>query len=449
LSRDREVTGGDNGFGQSRRDFLRALGGAIGVALASDPSTIGELAEAAAKKGKSKLPSGYVWHRVLADAELDGMGQILPGVMINDRSEIIFHAEPEGGGRAVYRMRIGRGRKPGNQTPQLIVRTGQTLPNGIVVDGIAAGDTNRSGAYVTVIKGKKFLESVWIQWPGSPIQQLVGPTDRIPGPQGRYSGHFGSIDIGDRNEVLLVAAYTLPGAAHHGLFLLPKGRREKGRLLLRSGQRIPDSRAVLTRLGLVERRGDHYIQQVFGRQPKDRANLKLGTEPSGFLVGKIRKGRHRKKLLVGSRLLRPNKKAVKGEAFVGPRIDHQGIAATVVHKRPNRLSLHRHHRGRSARIAHTGNRTRRGERAKTISAPIFGPKGLLYYRAIGDKAMELLVVHGNERRMILETGDKVGGKRLKLINTGWSSDQVDRRGRLAFQVQYADGSTAIVVGTPV
>jgi hypothetical protein len=120
-----------------------------------------------------------------------------------------------------------------------------------------------------------------------------------------------------------------------------------------------------------------------------------------------------------------------------------------VHKRPSRLSLHRHSRGHAARIAHTGSRTRKGERARTISAPLFGPHGLLYYRAIGKNSMELLVVEGNERRSILETGDKVGGKRVQVMNTGWQSDQVDSHGRLAFQVEYEDGSTGIVVGTPV
>jgi hypothetical protein len=63
--------------------------------------------------------------------------------------------------------------------------------------------------------------------------------------------------------------------------------------------------------------------------------------------------------------------------------------------------------------------------------------------------MELLVVHDNERRVILETGDKVGGKRVQAINLGWHTDQVDRRGRLAFQVEFRDGTTGIVVGTPV
>lgn len=386
---------------------------------------------------------------MLGANELDGVEKILPGVMINDRSEIIFHAHRTDGGRAVYRMHIGRGRKPGSDAPQLIVQTGQTLSSGVVVDAIAAGDTNRSGAYVTVIRGQKFLEGVYIQRPGSEITQLVGPTDRIPGPKGRYSGRFGSIDLDAKNQVLLVGTYTLPGEVHQGLFMLPGGRRQGGRLLLRTGMRIPDTRSILTRLGLVERRGDHYVQQVFGRQPKHRARRDLKVEPSGFLLGRVSKGRKGARLLVGAKLLKPARSAVKGEAFVGPRVDRTGTAATVSHKTPSHLSLHRHKRGHSDRIAHTGSRTRRGPRAETISAPIFGADGRLYYRAIGQRKMELLVVHGNERRAILETGDRVGGKRVQLINTGWSSDQVDRHGRLAFQVEYEDGSSAIVVGTPI
>jgi hypothetical protein len=419
------------------------------VAIAADASTIGDLADAASRSGGSKLPSGYVWHPVLGASDVDGVEKILPGVMINDRSEIIFHALPSGGGRSVYRMQIGRGRKPGSDSPALIVQTGQRLSNNVVVEGIAAGDTNRSGAYVTVIRGKKFLEAVYIQRPGQQIQQLIGPTDRIPGPRGRYCGRFGSIDLDSKNRILLVAAYTLPGEVRQGLFMLPGGQSQGGRQLLQSGQRIPDSRAILTRLGLVERRGEHYIQQVFGRQPQDRGRHDLPTEPSGFLVGRIKKGRRGARLLVGSDLLKPSKRAIRGEAFVGPRIDRRGIAATVVHKRPDHLSLHRHRQGHSARIAHTGNRARRGERVQTISAPLFGPHGLLYYRTLSDSATELFVVEGNHRRRIFETGDKVGGKRVQLINTGWCSDQVDGRGRLAFQVEYDDGSTGIVVGTPV
>jgi hypothetical protein len=290
---------------------------------------------------------------------------------------------------------------------------------------------------------------VYIQRPGQPIQRLIAPADRTPGPPGRYSGHFGDVDIDSKDNVLLVATYTEPGRAHHGLFMLPRGRREGGRLIMRTGQRIPNSRALITRLGLIERRGGYFIQQVFGRQRAHRARNDLKTEPSGFVVGKVSKGRKGARLLVGAKLLKISRSVIKGEAFVGPRVDERGTAATVAHKRPGHLTLHRHKRRGAARIAHTGNRLRRRGRAETISAPIFGPRGLLYYRAIASNAMELLVVDGNRRRTILETGDKVSGRRIQAFNTGWHTDQVDSRGRLAFQADMADGSTAIVIGTPV
>ena len=442
--------GRDEPFGDRRREFLRKLGGAIGIALAADATRINDLAEAAGKQRRSAIPSGYVWHPVLTASELDGVEDIGQTVMINDRSEVIFHARLTGGGRSVYRMRIGRGRKPGASPPQLIVQTGQTLPGDVVVDRIGPGDTNGAGAYVTVIGGRKDFSSVWVQWPGSGLQQLIGSVDRTPGPGGRYSGHFGDVDIDSKNNVLVVATYTLPGEVHQGLFALPRGQRDGGRLLLRTGQRIPGSRAVLTRLGLVERRGGHFVAQVFGRQQKHLARQDLGSEPSGFLVGRVARGRKGARLLVGSKLLRPVRSAVDGEAFVGPRVDRTGTAATVTHKRSDHLSLHRHKRGHTpARIAHTGNRTRHGRRAETISAPLFGPHGLLYYRAISQVGMELLVVDGNNRRMILETGDKVGNHKVRAINTGWHTDQIDRHGRLAFQAEFEDGSTGIIIGTPV
>ncbi len=454
----RERDDSTEAFGQSRRDFLRALSGAVGVAIVADATTVGDIAEAASKR-RSRLPSGYVWTRVLNEGQagLGGDEKILPGVMINNRSELIFQTNtptPSASGngtdgiRSVYRMRIGRGRKPGARRPQRIVRSGDRLSNGVVVKRIGAGDTNNTGAYVTTITGEKFFSGVFIQRPGFGIRPLISVNDRIPGPQGRYSGHFGDIDIDAKNNILLVASYTLPGESQHGLFSLPNGRRKGGRLLLRTGHRIPDSRATITRLGLVERHGPYFIQQIFGRQRQHRAKRDFKTEPSGFMAGKVSRGRKGARLLVGAKMLKPGKGVIRGEAYVGPRIDRTGTAATVTHKRPGHLTLHRHSGGRSDRIAHTGNRTRKGP-AETISAPTFGPRGLLYYRAISKRTMELMVVHGNERRMILETGDKVGGRKLQAINLGWHTDQIDSRGRLAFQVEYADGSTGIVVGTPV
>jgi hypothetical protein len=63
--------------------------------------------------------------------------------------------------------------------------------------------------------------------------------------------------------------------------------------------------------------------------------------------------------------------------------------------------------------------------------------------------MELFVVAGGERRRILETGDRIGGAKVGNFNTGWHTDQIDSRGRLAFQVRFQDGRTGIVIGTPI
>jgi hypothetical protein len=387
--------------------------------------------------------------RVAADAP--GIGdvvEILPGVMISDRSELIYHARTSAGDRAVYRMRIGRHRKPGAEDPSLIVQTGQTLPDGAVVQRIAAGDTNASGTYVTVIAARNGLNGVYQQRPGGPLEAIIKAADRTPDPRGRYTGHFGDVDLGAGGDILLVARYTLPGQLQQGLIYLPHGRMEKGKILMRTGQRIPQSRALITGLGLVERRGPYFIQQVFGRQAKDRARRDFKLEPTGFVSGRISKGRRGARLLVGAKLLRPGRDAVHAEALVGPRVDRDGTAATVAHQRSSHLTLHIHNGSGPSRLAHTGGKGSKGQ-IQTISSPVFGPRGLIFYRTLSRRSMELLVADGRERRRILETGDKIGERVVKVFNLGWHTDQVDKHGRLAFQVEYADGSTGIVVGTPV
>jgi hypothetical protein len=207
---------------------------------------------------------------------------------------------------------------------------------------------------------------------------------------------------------------------------------------------------MITGLGLVERRGPFFVQQVFGRRPRHRRRKDFRSEPSGFVLGRVDRGRKGARLLVGSPRLGVQGSVVRGDALVGPRVSEEGIAASVVHRSSDHLELHRHRRrGRATRLSHTGAGKGRGEEVRTISAPVLGPDGLLFYRVIGRKAMELLAVKGGERRRILETGDRIGGERVKVLNVGWHTDQVDARGRLAFQVQLYDGRTAIVIGTPV
>ena len=200
-------------------------------------------------------------------------------------------------------------------------------------------------------------------------------------------------------------------------------------------------------------------RQVFGRQPKHRRRKNFPLEPSGFWLGRIDRGRGSGRLLAGSRQLGIHRSVIRGRALVGPRVHKDGTAATVVHRSSRRLELHRHVKreealslvrsgGPAGLLAQTGGRSG-GVEVETISAPVFGPGGLLFYRVIGARAMQLLVTSDDERRAILETGDRIDGERAKVFNVGWHTDQVDSSGRLAFQAELDDGRTAIVVGTPV
>jgi hypothetical protein len=449
------VTEDDGDWGRSRREFLRALGGAVGVTLAADATTLAGAASAAVR-GPS-LPSGYAFHRVLTvrgkgnRPGFDDVVEILPGVMINDRSEVIFHARTSSGGRTVHRMRISHDRRPDVQRPRLIVATGQTLPNGMVAERIAAGDTNRNGTYVTVVRGSKDFNAVFMQRPGRELRTLLEAGDRTPGGgNGRYSGSFGDVDIDTYDSVLLSARYTQPGKVGHGLFLLPGGDRRGGRVLLRSGQRIPDSRAAITGFGLIERRGPYFVAQVFGRQPKHRRKRNSRLEPSGFLLGRVDRGRREHRLLAGAGELAIRRSVIQGDAIVGPRVHRDGTAATVIHRTGTEIQLHRRRQSaRPERLVQAGDRGGHGARIETISAPVFGADGLLFYRTISKRSMELMVADSTRARRILSAGEKIDGKRVQAFSVGWHTDQVDRHGRIAFQAELAGGETAIVIGTPL
>lgn len=443
---------GDDG-GRSRREFIAALGGVLGAAIVSDADA---LAAAVGAGRGPQLPEGYAFHRIFTAGdgtpELGDVAEVMQGVMINDRSEVIFHAKLKSGARAVYRLPISRDRRPRIERPRLIVAAGQEVAPGFVAERIGAGDTNNRGTYVTVIRGAKELNRVFMQRQGRPLRQLLAAGGRTPGKgDGRWSGSFGDIDIDAYDTITLSARYSLPGKVEHGLFLLPGGKRQSGRILMKSGDRIPNSRAAVTGFGLIERRGPFYVAQVYGRQGRHRRRQDFPLEPSGFLIGRVDAGRREQRLLAGAKLLGIQSSVIEGDAIVGPRVHRDGTAATVVHRRDAQLQLHRRARGKRAeKIVESGDLGAvRGSKVRSVSAPLFGPDGLLLYRTIGKRSMRVIAATETERRTILEVGDRVDGQRLQVINLGWHTDQIDSKGRIAFQAELENGRTAIVIGTPI
>lgn len=440
------------GFGQNRREFIQALSGAIGVALVADATALTDLAESA--KGSGKLPSGYVFERLFTvggkKAGFDDVEEIHPGVILTDGGDLIFHASRATGEHVVYRSRLSKARRARATRPQAIVATGQALDAGTVVERVSVGDANAGGTFAFVVRGTDGFRSIWAARRGKAPQLVLARGATAPG-GGTYSGGFGDIDLEDDGALMFTARFTDHGEASQGLFYVPRNKKRPGKLLLQTGQRLPDSKSLITGFGLIERRGRYFIQQVYGRQFSHLARQDFKTEPSGFVTGVVSQGHRGARLLLGSKELRAEKRVLNADAFVGPRVHSDGTAGTVSHRGGGHLTLHRHQRSarRATKLSSTGSRTDHGAPVETISAPVFGAGGILYYRTISKRAMEIYAVDDRERRRIIASGDRVNGERVKAFNFGWHTDQADKNGRLAFQATLADGRTTIIVGTPV
>src|SRR5437764_12708846 len=121
----------------NRRDFLSLVGVALGGVILTRGSAYGfdGSGGGGAGGGAACLPNGYRVVRILTVegpgnpvgriARLDG------GVMINDHSEILFHARNTDGKYGVYELTMDySGSAPSVTGMRAVVEAGDTLPDG-------------------------------------------------------------------------------------------------------------------------------------------------------------------------------------------------------------------------------------------------------------------------------------------------------------------------------
>ena len=134
-----------------------------------------------------------------------------------------------------------------------------------------------------------------------------------------------------------------------------------------------------------------------------------------------------------------------GAIKYGPRIGASNNAAFVNHVNDNHQVLH--YNGKQ--VVEIGSVTPLGNIIASLSAPVVGSDGLLYYQASTDKGLELMVYNGPELRTILSKDDLVDGSVLRSFFHGFLPDQVDSSGRIVLTGDFEDGSTSIVIGIPI
>ena len=180
----------------SRRDFLGFFGGALGgVALTRGTvfaKSIGGGGRGDRVPWASAAAQRYRFFNVLTPGVTDfglPLGAVSGGVMINDHSQIVFHAQNTSGGFGMYELTMDyAGDAPVVAGVRTIVQQGDTLPGGRTVDSIRRGVSNAEGSFAAVIQTEE-TPSVYLQRKN----EAVRADHRVPGPRARASrGSWGA-----------------------------------------------------------------------------------------------------------------------------------------------------------------------------------------------------------------------------------------------------------------
>src|SRR5204862_4274364 len=125
-----------------------------------------------------------------------------------------------------------------------------------------------NGSVAAVIETTKDTPGVYVEKNKGGLQPLVSFLDPLPGGGGTFGGFFGDLDLHDNDDLLLVGHFSTDDRQNYnGLFHLPGSQAsDTGALLIRSGQLLPQTGAVLVDLGLIGLHdGGNYVVQMYGK----------------------------------------------------------------------------------------------------------------------------------------------------------------------------------------
>lgn len=444
-----------------RRDFIKLLGGALGtVVLTSSCGGNGASGLAPA----APIPNGYRFFRLVSSGEPlpggDTLAALAGAVMLNNLNEVYFYAMDESDTNGYYELLLDYDASvPKVLQKRKVVREGDTLGDSKVVTRIDMGDMNDSGNFAAVLQTDNMLSGLYLSRDKGGFAPVAGIGTTLPGGGGTFGGIFGDVDLHTGDDILLVAHFAPSDSAqsHQGVFHLAGGEvTQQGSLVTSTRDLIPDSSGLLTGIGLIDLHdGGNYVVQAYGSSPglvqsARRAGTFDAAASSLLISGNVQTPSTMTLKSVAPALKSTRKgvalqNAAVGEIIYGARIGANGSTAYVLHAGGTRQVLH--YSGRQ--VLAVGSTTPLGATVVSLSAPVIGSDGLLYYQAVTDQGLELIVYNGPETVTILATGDLIGDKRLKSFFAGFMPDQVDRCGRIVLTGDFEDGSSSVLVGIPV
>lgn len=436
---------------QSRRNFLKLLGMAVGASLTGCGGSSDSVFT-----GTSGSPNAYQFVPLITSGrELPGGANILAqasgedppfyGVaQINDLRHVIFHANDSQNRTGAYRVDYD---ESGQITPaQTLIREGDTMPDGTLVDYISPGDLNNFDDAVFMVEDPEGNKTLQYSKEGQAFERLCNAYTDLSDEARLYGDLHPETRLSDEGDIMFCCAYRdgEGDAKGQGLFYIPKESVSGTKRLLSKEQLVPGTSAEIANFGLfdITPQGDYVVQG-------SASLIEAGQEADQFLTYLL-KGRvdGTPELLAGSSALGQSG-ANQGEVYMGVRLGGQE-AAYVLQTGEERTELWLERRqllvGDPVGESSTSPR---GGKIIGMFPPVFGPNGLLFVEVFTENTAEILLYNGRNFSSILSTGDIVNGKVVSTIVFGAVEHCVNVHGEFVCVVEFTDGQSALIVGLPV
>lgn len=447
-----------------RREFMNGLATLLGgTALSMTLTSCGGSSGGGGQSGVGAPPSpnGYRFTRLLQSGNtLPGgrtAGLFMGGASWAGRDQVVFFAQDTNGRNGLYGLAYdASSSSPSVLSQRVVVQEGDVLPDGATVMRIEVASANRQGAVALRLMVANGLTHVYLAVPGQPVQRVITYGTPTPDGSGLFGSHFGDLELQDDGSLLVVGRYFTGNGvrAREGLFRVTAfGNPLAGDRLLRSGDLLPDSTALLGRIGLIDASSTsgQFVAQTFAELPRVGAgsNSTGGGQASTTSVVTGAYGGTLTTLHASSRdLIVPRQRAavVEGQVFHGPRT----AAATARHavtvgglRGPQQL----YHDG--VLVARSGQATAHAHVISTFSGATMAPDGTLFVSVDCQGGLQELLHVRASPSSLLATGDRVDGVEMAAFGFGLLRDCVDENLRLVFAGRDTTGATSLILGLPV
>ncbi len=440
---------------QSRRDFLKLLGMAVGASFTGcgDGGGVdfvdggGGSAPIAYRFIPLASSGGVLPRSTILTRASDEAAPFLGGVMINDRRHVCFHANDTTGRKGVFEVDYDAA----GSTSELkhLIQEGDVLPDGTLVDDVSGGYLNNEDELVFVVKNPDADASLHVSRGGGTFERMFKEYEAISSECTLDGDLQPEVGLADNGDLLFVCCCKNQEGTALGeaLCYTPKDTASDTVRLLTENELLPGSNCAIRTFGFCEigNDGSYLVQGCAAPVEADPTSDSQNIPASYLACGRV--GENLEVLVADPSLGISG--AIQGSVYMAARLGDSGYGF-VCQTDSDKTQLYLNKKKLlDAASDGTGSVTPRGQRIVSMFPPVFGPNGLMLVQVFTTDGTEILAYDGQAFSTVLAQGDIIDGRVVAMILFGCLPHGINAYGEFAMVVEYSNGESAVVLGMPV